>query len=129
MRSIRKKWGENEWNIINDIEGAKTVFDAPCADVRVFGVELTCRCFGDPVKVSDSLMESPVLEPAAVAARNWKNGVWFHDAVAVSSLFTDSGMTFEKGNITVTDNGRDGICQRCKRQAHFDDRYGQRSVF
>ena len=100
-----KLWGENEWNIINDIEGAKAVFDAPCADVRVFGVELTCKCFGDPVKVSDAFMESAVLRPAAIAARGWKNGVWFHDAVAAASLFCDDGMTFEKGNITVTDKG------------------------
>ena len=41
-----KRWGEEEWNIINDIDAAKAVFETPVPDVAAFGVELTSLVFG-----------------------------------------------------------------------------------
>lgn len=39
------RWGVQEWNILNDPEAAKIVFDAPVREAFIFGVELTSRVF------------------------------------------------------------------------------------
>ena len=99
------RWGAQEWNIINDPAAAKAVFDAPVKDVRVFGVEQTCRVFvTDTKELADRCESVPCLLPFSHVVRTW-HGIWYHDAVAVSALFYDDGMTFKRGHISVSANG------------------------
>ena len=99
------RWGVQEWNIINDPVAAKTVFDAPTADVRVFGVELTSRVFRtDTGKVADEAERIDFLKPFGQAIRT-SDEAWYHDVVAVSALFCTDGMEFRRGKVDVTGAG------------------------
>lgn len=98
-------WGEYEWNIINDVPAARIMFDAPVSDALVFGVELTKDVFRTDVNTTADLSAScPMLKPFSVAIRNCP-AAWYHDAVALSALFCTDGMAFERGNISVTEQG------------------------
>ncbi|MBE6611068.1 MAG: nucleoside hydrolase [Ruminococcaceae bacterium] len=99
------RWGEQEWNIINDPEAARIVFDAPVTDVRVFGVELTNRVFRtDTETLSDECAKIPSLLPFSKVIRTSREA-WYHDVVAVSALFCDDGMEFARGRICVSEAG------------------------
>ncbi len=103
------RWGAQEWNILNDPAAAKIVFRAPAADVRVFGVEQTCKVFrNDTEALSERCEVIPCLLPFSAAIRTNREA-WYHDAVAVSSLFCDDGMTFTRGRIGVSDAGDTGF--------------------
>ena len=98
-------WGEYEWNIVNDVEAARIMFDAPVSDVLVFGVELTKDVFmTNTAAVADSSEKCPWLRPFATAIRK-ANAAWYHDAVALAALFFTDGMTFERGRVHVTEVG------------------------
>jgi len=99
------RWGVQEWNIVNDPAAARIVFDAPVADVRVFGVELTHRvCRTDIAAVADSAAMCPWLVPFAQVIRTGMEA-WYHDAVAVSALFSTDGMEFARGRVRANDAG------------------------
>ncbi len=99
------RWGVQEWNILNDPDAAKIVFDAPVREAFIFGVELTSRVFRtDVARVADSALGCPALVPFARAIRTSREA-WYHDVVALSALFDDTGMTFARGRISVTDAG------------------------
>lgn len=99
------RWGVQEWNIVCDPKAAKIVFEAPVSDVRVLGVENTCRvCRTDIARLSEQCAKIPPLAPFSVAVLGGSEG-WYHDAVAVSTLFFTEGMEFSRGDIRVSDAG------------------------
>lgn len=100
-----KRWGEEEWNIINDIDAAKAVFETPVPDVAAFGVELTSLVYRtDVLKLSEESEKCRMLIPFSHAIRTSKDA-WYHDAVAIAALFFTDGMEFERGRINVTPTG------------------------
>ncbi len=99
------RWSVQEWNIRNDPKAARIVFDAQVPDVKVFGVEQTCKVFRtDTEKVSDQSAAIPCLKPFSVAIRTSREA-WYHDVIAVSSLFYDDDITFSRGRIRVSGEG------------------------
>lgn len=99
------RWGVQEWNILNDPIAAKIVFDAPVREAYIFGVEQTSRAFRtDTARVADSAQRCPALVPFSRAIRTSREA-WYHDVIALMSLFDDAGMAFARGKIDVTAAG------------------------
>lgn len=92
-----EKWGEIEWNIRMDPVAAAIVFDSCVREMIIIGVEQSCRMW-QPAEAVVSVMKGHVtLEPAARAVSGWKDGTWFHDALAAMALLEPELFEWQRG--------------------------------
>ena len=97
-----KKWGMYECNIISDAEAAAAVFRMAPRNTRVIGVELSCQYWQSNAVLSREAAKVKHLKPVSDVISHGSEGVWFHDPMAVYSLFDPDCFVWERGGIDVS---------------------------
>ena len=94
------RWGETEWNILCDSEAAKIVFNRNTKNCIVAGVEQTCL-FSMPSDEMRRIFATDDRFSVVDRCMSSAERVWFHDVLALYSLFYPNEVEFKRGNITV----------------------------
>ena len=97
-----QKWGMYECNIRCDAEAAAAVFRAAPAKTRVLGVELSCQYWQSNAVLSAEAAKVKHLKPVSDVIKHGTEGVWFHDPMAVYSVFDPDCFVWQRGDIEIS---------------------------
>ncbi|MCK5740442.1 nucleoside hydrolase [bacterium] len=98
----RSKW-PTEWNALLDPHATAMVYQHQCPIHRSVGLDVTFQV-QMPVQEVHQRFQARLLQPVLDFAKVWfqeQQQITFHDPLAAVSIFDDSTLTYQKGNVAV----------------------------